>query len=821
MKLRATHYGFTIFSCILLSTFSGRIEAQISQKNIVVYQVGDGINYGTNTATPAFIMEYNRDTIGQASPVHAITIPTTGSARLVNSYSTNSDGFINLSNDSTRIVMAGYDTTTTTIGITSSSSSLIPRVVDTISWRGIPGRAATTSSFSGQAFQSATAGNGDDYWGCGASNGVVYLGNTATTATVSSTIASIRVLSSSNGNLYFSTGSGTVGIYKFSGLPTASATPSLLIATGTGSSPYAFSVNAGETVVYCADDRSTGGIFRWTLSGTTWTATDSLKPGSAAARGIAVDWSGAYPVVFATTTDNKLIKWIDSNNASHIYTVLATAGTNKFFRSVALAPKSPCNLTASVSFFGTGNTCVGDSILLSANTGTGVSYQWSRNNVRLTNDTLQTYKVGVSGIYTVTISNAIKCSATSPFQRIYINPKPDTSLTFSTSKPLCTGDTLVVCAQNLPYLVYQWKRNGSLTTVATPCDTIGVGGSYQLFITDTANHCTDSSNAFTVTAYTTPSAALVPAGRMPLCNGTTLKLHTNNAANLSYVWTKNDTTISGSTDSTLVAALAGIYKVRVQLNGTSCADSAADTLIVVPMPNISITKLSKDTVCEGDTIRVRAGAGPSYQFQWVIGGFGSSSLSLDSNFIIVAPSVPGITTAPYKLFVTSGFGCVDSSATQYQTIIPLPIPLINYIVGTLTAGAFNTYQWYLNGSIIPGATNATFVPTANGDYTVHVTNAEGCSATSDPYTVTGLSVNDALLNAGISIYPNPVKGLLKIEANYPLNVVLTDMSGRELLQKQNAKSIEMGSFAQGVYLLKVYRENGVFMGSKLVTKVGE
>lgn len=798
------------------------MHGQISRNNILVYKVGDGTSYGTNTAAPAFVLEYLRDSSSQSSPVRTIAIPNTGSSRLVNSFSATTEGLMSLSNDSTLLVFGGYDTTIGTTNLTGTSTSLVPRVIDTISWRGLVGRASATTSFSAGTFRSATAGNGADFWGVGSNSGVVYLGNNTTPAIISTTTTNIRALAATNNKLYYSTASGTVGIYKFSGIPTTTASPSLFLGTGAGTSPSAFAVNAAETVVYSADDRNTaGGIFRWTLSGSTWTATDTLKPNYKGVRGLTVDWSGAYPIVFATTTDNKLIQWIDSNNSSHIFTILATAGTNEAFRGVTLAPKSPCNLNAAISYMGIGRTCVGDSIQLTANSAFGLKYQWYRNGVRLTSDTFRNYKAGVTGTYTVAITDTNRCTAISPYQRLYINPKPDTSLTFSTSKPLCTGDSLIVCVPNKPFQTYQWSRNGSIITGTSSCDTIGIGGSYRVYITDTFNHCTDSSRAFTVTSYTTPSAALVPAGKLPLCQATTMTLHTNKAANLSYVWSRNDTVLSGNQDSTLIAAVAGIYKVRVQLNGTFCADSASDTLIVVPPPNVSITKLSKDTVCEGDTIRVRAGGGPSYQFEWVIDNFGTSGWSLDSNYYLVAPTVTGLTTASYKLFVMSGFGCIDSSSVQFQTISPLPLPIISFVAGTLTAGAFSSYQWYLNGNQIVGANSATYKPTALGNYTVLVTNAEGCSAISDPYVVSDLAVGTSLANVGVLVYPNPTSDIVNIKSQQPVSVVLGDMTGRVLLTMKDAKMLHIRSLAVGIYQLKIYREDGLFLGTVLLRKASQ
>jgi hypothetical protein len=60
------------------------------------------------------------------------------------------------------------------------------------------------------------------------------------------------------------------------------------------------------------------------------------------ARGVAVDFSGAQPVIYATTaeaTTNRLVSITDTGAASTV-TRLATAGGNQLFRGVALTPNT-------------------------------------------------------------------------------------------------------------------------------------------------------------------------------------------------------------------------------------------------------------------------------------------------------------------------------------------------------------------------------------------------------------------------------------------------------------------------------------------------
>jgi hypothetical protein len=55
---------------------------------------------------------------------------------------------------------------------------------------------------------------------------------------------------------------------------------------------------------------------------------------------------------------------------------------------------------------------------------------------------------------------------------------------------------------------------------------------------------------------------------------------------------------------------------------------------------------------------------------------------------------------------------------------------------TMNANLGDSYQWYNNGVLIPGATSQTYIATVSGNYTVTVTNAGGCSGTSSATAVT-------------------------------------------------------------------------------------
>src|SRR5205814_9012224 len=53
-------------------------------------------------------------------------------------------------------------------------------------------------------------------------------------------------------------------------------------------------------------------------------------------------------------------------------------------------------------------------------------------------------------------------------------------------------------------------------------------------------------------------------------------------------------------------------------------------------------------------------------------------------------------------------------------------------------------QWYLNNSLIPGATNQTFITTQSGSYKVEVTDSNDCYAISQPFDFIAKNINNAV-----------------------------------------------------------------------------
>ena len=325
--------------------------------NIVVTRVGTGAAALGSAGTAFFLEEYN-----SAGLVGTITLPTTGTNKLVMAGSSTSEGFLSRSSDFSKLSIPGYDAA---LGLASvASAANIARSVGTLGIGYGSFNKINSTLTTGSNLRSVTS-EGNNYWGGNASGGISYLG-TGTSGNVYSTIGNTRVVSAQNGSLFFSTGSTTLGVHKIgSGLPTTTGqTAALIIPTGTGSNPYGFQFNTAETVCYVADARTTagGGVQKWVNTAGVWSLAYTIGVGTATgAYGIAVDfYAGVNPRIYATvsnTSGTQVIYFDDNGTASPTLNVISTllSTTFKAYRAVAFAPCTPSTWYADADADGYGN----------------------------------------------------------------------------------------------------------------------------------------------------------------------------------------------------------------------------------------------------------------------------------------------------------------------------------------------------------------------------------------------------------------------------------------------------------------------------------
>ena len=105
-------------------------------------------------------------------------------------------------------------------------------------------------------------------------------------------------------------------------------------------------------------------------------------------------------------------------------------------------------------------------------------------------------------------------------------------------------------------------------------------------------------------------------------------------------------------------------------------------------------------------------------------------------------------------------------------------PTISLTNGILSSSLAINYQWYVNGVIIPGATNQTDTPIATGAYTVVESNSVGCTQTSNAINYTSNGVGDI----AFKVYPSPNNGefTMQFETSQTetMSIVITNTLGQ-------------------------------------------
>ncbi len=312
--------------------------------NLVVLRVGNGAELLSNQGNSIYIDQFNTNGV----IVGSLALPNYGSNALVISGSSTSEGALSRSADGRLLMLAGYNipltnTAALTTSLANASATEVPRALAAIDLAGgfvLTG--VTTNQFGGNNMRSGTSDGFGNYWGVGANSGTYYFGD-GPAATVQNVVSNSAVIEDLGGDLYFSTSKTIPGIWKIPGSPFGPATPGVFLSAGAKASPFAFAFSPDMKIAYLADDtlKGTGGVQRWDLNGSVWLMSYAFSGlTNIGARGVAVDFNGASPVIYATTaesTGNRLVSITDTGMVSAT-TALATAGINQIFRGVAFAP---------------------------------------------------------------------------------------------------------------------------------------------------------------------------------------------------------------------------------------------------------------------------------------------------------------------------------------------------------------------------------------------------------------------------------------------------------------------------------------------------
>lgn len=132
-------------------------------------------------------------------------------------------------------------------------------------------------------------------------------------------------------------------------------------------------------------------------------------------------------------------------------------------------------------------------LTLTANSGTGLSYQWYKSSNPLSGANSISYIPTSTGTYKVLVTNANGCTKFSTNISVTVNALPPASVTASGPLTFCAGDSVVLTANSGAGLTYQWRKGSNNISGATSISyTAKTAGTYRVVVSN-ASGCTKSS----------------------------------------------------------------------------------------------------------------------------------------------------------------------------------------------------------------------------------------------------------------------------------------------------------------------------------------
>lgn len=274
----------------------------------------------------------------------------------------------------------------------------------------------------------------------------------------------------------------------------------------------------------------------------------------------------------------------------------------------------------------------------------------------------------------------------------------------------------------------------------------------------------------------------------------------------------------------------------------TCTSPARTVTVTVNQP-ISITAQPANAAVCTDKVTsftvAAAGTTPSYQWQVStdvgntfsnIANGGVYSGATSATLTVTAPPV-SMNGYIYRCVVSGAAPCASVPSNNARlTVNPLPtvvitaapfqrlLPGIKTTLSSTVSPIAQTYTWLKNGTTVGGATGATLTIDVDGvgDYTLRVTDVNGCTNTSNL-----LSIKDSV-SGKVFIYPNPNNGQFQVRyysivnnSGLPRGINIYDARGKRVLTNTYSigtpyarMDVDLRNHGSGVYWVEVVDANG-------------
>ncbi|NND16927.1 MAG: gliding motility-associated C-terminal domain-containing protein [Eudoraea sp.] len=253
-------------------------------------------------------------------------------------------------------------------------------------------------------------------------------------------------------------------------------------------------------------------------------------------------------------------------------------------------------------------------------------------------------------------------------------------------------------------------------------------------------------------------------GTAEVCDGNNITLEVygiSNPENYQYTWYRSGTPLS-ETSHIITVSQSGMYNVEIDYGTCSGSGNTLSNIIDVTVGSslgIAIDPPAKTDLCSGETVDLVASiTGMGLDYQWFKDGTAITTPTLEDDTFTVDASSPGF-EGDYQVEISGGTACLERSAaititnagdftvTRDNPANVVVLPGQTQDLSVSTTATTPAYQWYRNGSALPGETNSTITvdDTATGTYFCRVSLSGGpCSSTSIDSEATNVVVPDSL-----------------------------------------------------------------------------
>jgi PKD repeat protein len=247
-----------------------------------------------------------------------------------------------------------------------------------------------------------------------------------------------------------------------------------------------------------------------------------------------------------------------------------------------------------------------------------------------------------------------------------------------------------------------------------------------------------------------------------------------------------------------------IYIDNVQVSGV-----CSNPIMVLPNADFLI---QSDILCDNSLIQFNNSSNNATSYSWSFeGGIPSSSSEINPQV-----SYPNAGIYSVQLIASNTLFSDTLIQTSIQVLDSPETPIITLLNGVFSTNSSGIYQWYLNGNPISGANASSIEATTSGEYSLGITNENGCSTTSEFVNYTGI---DGIESELLSLFPNPVIDYLTLEFNSDKDKeVFVFAATGQLIQTRSFKksgSIDFSEFPAGIYILAL-KQDHVYSHFKII-----